>query len=74
MNALSDLTFPFLSDKECNEQLPPLQQELARLQIALFQQKKRAVIVFEGTDAAGKGGAIRRMIHAMDPVVTGFTP
>lgn len=67
MNTLSDLAFPSLSDKECDEQLPLLQQELARLQIALFQQKKRAVIVFEGTDAAGKGGAIRRMIHAMDP-------
>ena len=32
-----------------------------------FSKKKRAVIVFEGTDAAGKGGAIRRMIHAMNP-------
>lgn len=67
MNTLSKLSFPSLSNEECNEQLPLLQQQLARLQIALFQQKKRAVIVFEGTDAAGKGGAIRRMIHAMDP-------
>ncbi len=67
MNTLNDLAFPTLSDEESNELLPLLQQQLARLQIALFQQKKRAVIVFEGTDAAGKGGAIRRMIHAMDP-------
>jgi len=67
MGSLRDLSFPSLSNKESSEQIPLLQQQLARLQIALFQQKKRAVIVFEGTDAAGKGGAIPRMIHTMDP-------
>lgn len=67
MNQLSNLSFPSCSDEEYLQQLPLLQQQLARLQVALFHQGKRALIVFEGTDAAGKGGAIRRMIQAMDP-------
>lgn len=67
MNSLGQLSFPTLSDHDYEKQLPSLQRDLARLQIALFLQKKRAVIVFEGTDAAGKGGAIRRMIQTMDP-------
>jgi polyphosphate kinase 2 (PPK2 family) len=67
MDSLSSLSFPVLSNKNYDSQLRRLQKQLSRLQIALFQQKKRAMIVFEGTDAAGKGGAIRRMIRAMDP-------
>lgn len=67
MDSLSQLSFPTLSRKSYDSQLHRLQKQLSRLQIALFQQKKRAVIVFEGMDAAGKGGAIRRMIRAMDP-------
>lgn len=67
MDLLSQLSFPSLSDKDYDKQLPVLQQQLARLQVALFLQKKRALIVLEGTDAAGKGGAIRRMIQSMDP-------
>lgn len=49
-------------------------QELARLQLALtkIQQKylfsgDKAVLVFEGWDAAGKGGTIRRISAAFDP-------
>ncbi len=67
MDLLNQLAFPSLSDQEYDKQLPMLQQQLARLQVALFLQKKRALIVLEGTDAAGKGGAIRRMIQSMDP-------
>lgn len=49
-------------------------EELARLQLALtkIQQKylfsgDKAVLVFEGWDAAGKGGTIRRISAAFDP-------
>lgn len=64
---LSKLDHPELSSEKFDEQLLKLQRKLSRLQIGLFRQKKRAVVVLEGSDAAGKGGAIHRMISAMDP-------
>jgi polyphosphate kinase 2 (PPK2 family) len=49
-------------------------QELARRQIQLrelgyqvYQQKRPVLIVFEGWDAAGKGGAIKRITEKLDP-------
>lgn len=44
-----------------------LQARLARLQVAHLCHKRRAVIVFEGWDAAGKGGAIKRLTAEWDP-------
>jgi AMP-polyphosphate phosphotransferase len=48
--------------------------ELARRQIQLrelsgqiFVQKRPVVVAFEGWDAAGKGGAIKRITERMDP-------
>lgn len=43
------------------------QRKLLSVQQAYFLQKRRAVIVFEGWDAAGKGGAIRRLTALLDP-------
>ena len=49
-------------------------QELARRQIQLrelgyqvYQQKRPVIIAFEGWDAAGKGGAIKRITEKLDP-------
>lgn len=47
--------------------LKDLQSRLQRLQSASYHNRHRAVIVFEGWDAAGKGGAIRRMTEKLDP-------
>lgn len=47
--------------------LKALQTRLARLQVAHLCHKRRAVIVFEGWDAAGKGGAIKRLTAEWDP-------
>ncbi|MBX9880473.1 MAG: polyphosphate kinase [Sphingomonas sp.] len=47
--------------------LKALQARLARLQVAHLCHKRRAVIVFEGWDAAGKGGAIKRLTAEWDP-------
>jgi polyphosphate kinase 2 (PPK2 family) len=44
-----------------------LQTELKRVQQAFLHTGERGVVVFEGWDAAGKGGTIRRMAAAMDP-------
>ncbi len=51
-----------------NEALLAAEQErLIRIQHAYLFGGERAVVVFEGMDAAGKGGTIRRIAWAMDP-------
>lgn len=49
------------------EELESLQQRLFRLEHELYQRRKPAVIVYEGWDAAGKGGNIRRLTQGLDP-------
>ncbi len=50
-----------------NEQaLKPYQAELIKLQKYLEDEKKKMIILFEGRDAAGKGGTIRRVIRYMN--------
>ena len=48
-------------------ELDKLQTELARIQQAYLFSGDSAVLVFEGWDAAGKGGVIRRISAPMDP-------
>ncbi len=48
------------------EELKPFQVELLKLQRHLEDQNKRMVVVFEGRDAAGKGGTIRRVTRYMN--------
>jgi polyphosphate kinase 2 (PPK2 family) len=43
------------------------QLELHELAFQLYQKKRTLVVVFEGWDAAGKGGAIRRLTEKLDP-------
>lgn len=54
-----------LSKKQYQERLDELQAELAELHRKAVKQGRSTVLVFEGWDAAGKGGAIRRIIHPM---------
>ncbi|OYD22773.1 polyphosphate kinase 2 family protein [Oceanimonas baumannii] len=49
------------------DELKPLQKQLALIHQAMGRQGKSAVIVFEGQDAAGKGGVIRRLGWCLDP-------
>jgi polyphosphate kinase 2 len=48
-------------------ELRDLQAELVDLQKWVIDQKKKVVIIFEGRDAAGKGGAIRRITAHINP-------
>jgi polyphosphate kinase 2 len=48
------------------EDLKPYQSELIRLQQYLEQTRRRMIILFEGRDAAGKGGTIRRVTRYMN--------
>jgi polyphosphate kinase 2 (PPK2 family) len=59
---------PQLKDKKkYEERLKARQLELLGLQQRYYHERRRAVIVFEGRDAAGKGGAIRRLVERLDP-------
>jgi polyphosphate kinase len=46
-----------------------LQRELVRLQDWVMHQKLKVVVLFEGRDAAGKGGAIKRIAQRLNPRV-----
>ena len=48
-------------------ELQLLQIELLKLQNWIRNEKKRVVVIFEGRDAAGKGGTIRRFSRFLNP-------
>jgi len=69
--------FPALDDVDLSKsiktidaytkRLNKLQMELLSIQQNYLQEGRRAIIVFEGWDAAGKGGVIRRINERLDP-------
>jgi polyphosphate kinase 2 (PPK2 family) len=56
-----------LEPEAYSEQLVKNQVALFSLAFQVYQQQRPVVIVFEGWDAAGKGGAIRRITEKIDP-------
>ncbi|WP_457562574.1 polyphosphate kinase 2 [Caminibacter pacificus] len=56
-----------LKEVEYEEELQKLQIELIKLQNWAYENKKRVMIIFEGRDAAGKGGAIKRFTEHLNP-------
>ena len=56
-----------ISDKEYKDRLENLQEEAARLVYECYNHDIPIVVVFEGMDAAGKGGAIKRLTRRIDP-------
>lgn len=58
-----------LSNKFYEEELERLQTELVHLQHWVIEQGLRVVVVFEGRDAAGKGGVIKRISERVSPRV-----
>lgn len=55
------------SRRDYDARLRVWQQRLQAVQVAIRHQGGRGLVVFEGWDAAGKGGAIRRMAWVLDP-------
>ena len=49
------------------EELRTLQAELVKLQQFISKKKLRVAILFEGRDAAGKGGSIKRFVEHLNP-------
>ncbi len=65
---LSDISLDkTLTDEEYKRQLNELQGKLRMLHNELYLKKIPVVIAYEGWDAAGKGGNIKRITGALDP-------
>ncbi|MCW8983062.1 MAG: polyphosphate:AMP phosphotransferase, partial [Gammaproteobacteria bacterium] len=54
------------SKSEYNKKLTTLQAKVGKLTRQAIEQKRSTIMIFEGWDAAGKGGLIRRFIQPMD--------
>jgi polyphosphate kinase 2 (PPK2 family) len=64
---LDDLEHKSIEESEYKPKLKEAQLKLLNLQHELAEAKRSLVVVFEGPDAAGKGGAIRRVTERLDP-------
>jgi polyphosphate:AMP phosphotransferase len=64
----------FVAREDYDEELPKLQKKLRELQYELYKARKPMVIAFEGQDAAGKGGCIKRLTAKLDPRGYQVTP
>ncbi len=56
-----------IKTEEYEKKLQEFQIELVKMQEWVKAKGKKIVVVFEGRDAAGKGGAIKRIIEKMNP-------
>ena len=59
--------YKILYDVQYEKELVKLQAELVNLQQWVAKHRKRVAVIFEGRDAAGKGGSIRRMTEHLNP-------
>ena len=60
---------PKLKKKFYESELRRLQEELVKLQSYVRDEGLRVVVIFEGRDAAGKGGVIKRITERLNPRV-----
>ena len=60
---------PQLKRKEYERELEKLQARLCRLQDWVVHKGLRVIVLFEGRDAAGKGGAIKAVTQCLNPRV-----
>lgn len=75
MKKLKDLDLSLELDKKMyKKKLKVLQYEMLNAQQFLFNNKIGLILVFEGMDAAGKGGAIKRLTEHIDPRGLMVTP
>ncbi len=56
-----------LSPKQYKKSLNEQQELLSKLQLEIYKHQLPVLILFEGWDAAGKGGAIKRLTDNLDP-------
>ena len=58
---------PSLTDEEYRKELKKLQKRLGELHNVVYRKKIPVILCYEGWDAAGKGGNIRRIARPLDP-------
>ncbi len=58
---------PAISDEEYKTELKRLQKRLSELHNIIYRKKIPVILCYEGWDAAGKGGNIRRVAYPLDP-------
>src|SRR4051812_2835251 len=68
-DGMSDTHESTLDRKVYFRELFRLQHELVRLQDWIQYKKLKALVIFEGRDSAGKGGAIKRVTQRLNPRV-----
>ena len=56
-----------VSDAKYRKELDEKQQQFRELQYELYAVRRPMIIAFEGQDASGKGGAIKRITQKLDP-------
>ncbi len=74
-NAVLDPSFPYdhrMDRDDYEDQLAALQIELVKYHAWVRDTGQRIAVVFEGRDAAGKGGAIKRVRENLNPRVAGI--
>ena len=64
---LDDLEHKSIEEAEYKPKLKEQQLKLLNHQLTLNDSHRSVIIVFEGPDAAGKGGAIKRIVERLDP-------
>jgi polyphosphate kinase 2 (PPK2 family) len=65
---LASGAFPAVASKDLYQaRLERLQRRMLLVQQGIFHARRRAIVAIEGFDAAGKGGAIRRLTEGVDP-------
>lgn len=65
-NAFKNTYKDAIEKENAKKILKPYQEELLKLQRHLERHNKKMIILFEGRDASGKGGTIRRMTRFMN--------
>ena len=60
---------PKMKQKPFDKELERLQRELVLMQEYIRERGLKVVVIFEGRDAAGKGGVIKRIIERLNPRV-----
>ena len=66
---MSDKKPKRINKQRYEEELFKLQLELVKLQAWITEKKLKVVVIFEGRDAAGKGGVIKRITQFLNPRV-----
>ncbi|MBR5111448.1 MAG: polyphosphate:AMP phosphotransferase [Clostridia bacterium] len=68
MPKLADVDLsPTIDDEEYKKELKKLQERLSELHNIIYRKKIPVILCYEGWDAAGKGGNIRRVAYPLDP-------